>query len=502
MDLRAVLSSNGIKVRKCRIEDERNYYDVDYYDGAKEKDGNIVYFARHDIEPGLTLVSDIELNHRGNFYLVEGSLEEAFKALHRHFLSEDKKWLMAEPFVSLFLSEGGHDIKRLAAKAAEIFHNPVIITDAAYKVLAINDAGSEVDDPIFEEAFRTGYCSEKSISRFEEEGVTEKVLHTSRAFLLTTGLASKIHRILAKISIRGKVVAYLGILEVNRPLTLEDLKAAELLVGILQRLFEGDAYLLRTTNIIYESLLDELLAGNIRDPLILKERLKAARWKAKSRFRTSVIPTFDERQSIDNIPYLASTISDTLGVKVIRYENNILVLHDYEMDEEWHRQIDFVAEKARGFALKVGISDEFSSLLELRRHYDEALKAVDIALLLGAKDTAFYFAAFLPFYLMSLVGEEKLHNCHNVYYERLRAYDDKHHSGYLETLYYYVLFNCNVQSAAERLHVHRNTLAHRLERIEEITNLPMGNGIVLQNFVLFYQIQLYLRKSGNQKALK
>ena len=158
--------------------------------------------------------------------------------------------------------------------------------------------------------------------------------------------------------------------------------------------------------------------------------------------------------------------------------------------------------KARGFALKVGISDEFSSLLELRLHYDEALKAVDIALLLGAKDTAFYFAAFLPFYLMSLVGEEKLHDCHNVYYERLRAYDDKHHSGYLETLYYYVLFNCNVQAAAARLHLHRNTLAHRLERIEENTNLPMGNGIVLQNFVLFYQIQLYLRKSGNQKALK
>ena len=63
-------------------------------------------------------------------------------------------------------------------------------------------------------------------------------------------------------------------------------------------------------------------------------------------------------------------------------------------------------------------------------------------------------------------------------------------------------FNCNVQAAAARLHVHRNTLARRLERIEEITNLLMGSGIVLQNFLLFYQIQLYLRKSGNQKALK
>ena len=65
-----------------------------------------------------------------------------------------------------------------------------------------------------------------------------------------------------------------------------------------------------------------------------------------------------------------------------------------------------------------------------------------------------------------------------------------------------MLLNCNVQAAAARFHVRRNTLAHRLERIEEITNLPMGNGIVIQNFVLFYQIQLYLRKSGNQKALK
>ena len=58
------------------------------------------------------------------------------------------------------------------------------------------------------------------------------------------------------------------------------------------------------------------------------------------------------------------------------------------------------------------------------------------------------------------------------------------------------------EAATDSLTADTLTLAHRLERIEEITNLPMGNGIVLQNFVLFYQIQLYLRKSGNQKALK
>lgn len=128
------------------------------------------------------------------------------------------------------------------------------------------------------------------------------------------------------------------------------------------------------------------------------------------------------------------------------------------------------------------------------------MRAADIALVLSAKDIAFYFVAFLPFYLMSLIDKERLISLHNVYYERLKAYDDRHGAGYLETLYYYVLYNCNAQKTAKRLSIHRNTLAHRLEKIAEVANIPMGNGIILQNFVLSYQIQLYLRKGKGESG--
>lgn len=45
-----------------------------------------------------------------------------------------------------------------------------------------------------------------------------------------------------------------------------------------------------------------------------------------------------------------------------------------------------------------------------------------------------------------------------------------------------------------------DSLAHGLEKIAEVANIPMGNGIILQNFVLFYQIQLYLRKGKGESG--
>lgn len=157
-----------------------------------------------------------------------------------------------------------------------------------------------------------------------------------------------------------------------------------------------------------------------------------------------------------------------------------------------------VGTRSEGRDDEIDISDEFDSPLELRRHYKEALRAVDIALMLSAKDTAFYFAAFLPFYLMSLIDKERLISLHNVSYERLKAYVDRHEAGYLETLYYYVLLQLQRPKDGQAPEHPPKHLGPPPREDRRGGQHPMGNGIILQNFVLFYQIQLYLRKGKGE----
>lgn len=498
MNLLDIARKLEIPVLSSGKAEEKEFYGVDYYRAGEEHGENIVYLSQERVdEQGLSLVygEGVDSSSSPSSLSTSLPLEECFRRFHRYFLRQDRKLLLVKPFVSLFLSASDHDMKKIARKAAEILDNPIIITDAAYKVLAIDDAGAEVDDPIFEEGLRTGYCSSSSIALFEKERVTEKVLTSQEPFILSTGLARKVHRILGKVMIHGKVVAYLGVLESKRPFDQESLGNASLLCQILRHVFESDSSLLGGTNIIHESIIQEVMRGEIGSPLVLSERLKSARWKMRTHFRVTVVPTFNEHRSIDNIPYFIARISEKLRLKVVRYENNLLVVNNYDDPKEWHRQVAFIEKEARTLNLKVGISNEFSSLLDLRHYYEEALKAVSIALMIQAKDTTFYFAAFLPYYLISCVDKKTLRECRNVYYERLRRHDEKHRTEYVDTLYYYILFNCNANRAAERLSIHRNTLAHRLEKIVEISNINLQNGIILQNFVLFAQIQHYLEKA-------
>jgi len=57
---------------------------------------------------------------------------------------------------------------------------------------------------------------------------------------------------------------------------------------------------------------------------------------------------------------------------------------------------------------------------------------------------------------------------------QLLAEHDTHHStGLIGTLETYLDTGCNAQQAAERLYLHRNTLAQRLAKIESLTLLDL-----------------------------
>ena len=499
MKLTEILQQLDITTLSWRTTREKDYYNVDFFREEGTHYENVVYLSRKaTADPHLTVIFSDNVREENiaqeEYVITSTSLEVCFERLHRYFLEKDENWFLIQPFISYFLGTNNHDIKKIADKAVEVLENPVIITNSAYKVLAINDAGAMVDDPVFCSALQSGYCSAESIRSFEYEGITEKVLQTENAFLLSTGLAEKIPRILAKVVANGKIAAYVGILQVKRKITRQDLDMTELLCQILRKEIERDATLLDPTNIIYESIIRELVAGQITTPFVLQERLKASRWTTKKYFRCTLIAAYNQYKQIDNISYLVNKISASLAIKVIRYHNNILIVNNYDSREQWHRQIDMIEKEGKMLSLKIGVSNEFESLMDLGKYYREALNAVEIAMILKARDTVFYFAAFLPYYLISCVDRNVLKDCQNTYYSRLKKYDEKHHTSYIETLYYYILYNCSVQDAAQRLCVHRNTMAHRIEKIMEITNIPIHNGIVLQNFVLFHQIQMYLNK--------
>ena len=78
---------------------------------------------------------------------------------------------------------------------------------------------------------------------------------------------------------------------------------------------------------------------------------------------------------------------------------------------------------------------------------------------------------------------------------KLQRYDQENGVDYLETLKIYLTNRCNAAETSGQLHMHRNTLLHRIKRIEEIIGQPL-NDWTLRRSLLFSLDYLHLEESG------
>jgi DNA-binding PucR family transcriptional regulator len=74
----------------------------------------------------------------------------------------------------------------------------------------------------------------------------------------------------------------------------------------------------------------------------------------------------------------------------------------------------------------------------------------------------------------------------------LVAYDENHGAELIRTLEAFFTANCSPKEAASLLHVHRNTVLYRLERIAEITGLDLNASDVRLRLHLALHVRLAL----------
>jgi purine catabolism regulator len=136
--------------------------------------------------------------------------------------------------------------------------------------------------------------------------------------------------------------------------------------------------------------------------------------------------------------------------------------------------------------------------LEVRRSFRDAQDALGFCTELRNDSHATFFGDSSLFQLFHALGDsDKLrHFCQN-WLAALIDYDVQQRSDLLETLRVYFDNNGNTARTAAQLTIHRNTLAYRLNRIAEITQLDLEDADVRLNL----QLALKARKMlGNNSV--
>lgn len=151
------------------------------------------------------------------------------------------------------------------------------------------------------------------------------------------------------------------------------------------------------------------------------------------------------------------------------YQNYFVVLTSTEILSKLTKCI---REKMAYGKYALGISMAIQHAGQIGTAYRQALFAISQ----GNREGIFRCEAFaLEYLIQNLKNQDMAMELLHPLIGTLKHYDQENHTELLPTLRTWLLKGCSQQKAAERLHVHLNTLKYRLKRIEELGHLDVNS---------------------------
>lgn len=312
------------------------------------------------------------------------------------------------------------------------------------------------------------------------------------------------------IAIRNQICGYICVICPGQ--TLDDMQlivlnhaatSVALEISKLQKLEEH-------TRFMQNSLFLDLLGGNVKTREEAESRARLLRWPALpvrlalvdvDRFGT-VIQNISEEKIQNLKESLHQLISDHLSClnypcTVLIHSNSFVVLLTDTVSVQALSAafgvIYSLIKSQYNISVTVGISDSCVSYAALPAHYEEAGDAIAISRVPNSSG---------PVQMISNVRfEQALLKCCSTEYFRcyventigkLELYDRQHGTDLTKTLDILIENMGTRQVAAEKLFIHRNTLANRLSKIEKITGLDLSKNENLYRLGFALRIRYYV----------
>lgn len=440
---------------------------------------------RDDI--GLILINDCELDFSklaGNAAEfppetdLAGLLNEVLDAIDAKRKIQNSS---AALLYSILEGKGLNDIIQIGA---EITGKPVSLVDYTGKLLAVSNQQeiSEID------LTPEGYLTQETYSIFRTHNFTKKVNESPVPVLLDIDHPVIPRMIVGRISIQDKIVGHLAVMENDQSFEEEDLEIVKVLIDVIAAEVQRNDYYLVMAGIHHEYFILDLLQEKHDNPTTIEDRVRSLQWDAYSDFFVVAInvPRKDERFFF--VEYFRRRLGQIFPFsKSIYYQENVILVIYRDRDvQEIAARLDTILLENN---LIAGISRQFSSIVDLKRHYEQAKQALSIGKLLKKQQRVFLYDDHYLYDLLTILNRHaNLKDFCHPGIDTILSYDNENGTDYYATLFEYVMGSANLAQVAKTLHIHRNTLYNRIKKISEITELDLENGDNILKLLLSFKI--------------
>lgn len=435
--------------------------------------------------------SDQQASPHMLYYTGDKTMDTVFIQIQNILSNTQELNASLQLMTNAFFSDQG--LQYLTDIAYQIFNNPICVINDSYKYMAFS-YGTSPDNEMIAREYNAGYIAEQGIRFMRESHLREKALHSQHAFYYYNPLFHA-GMLTASVSIHEIMVGKVMLHEQNHKFTDNDSVLLEHFARLVSMELQKDQFFRKNKDIMYSYFLADLLDSKEINYPSVRERLHTMGLDLKEDLYILVISAVSYHHATEKLEVIIDELSHIMPGSIYAIYENCLVLlfskgkDDFLSDNELHALTQYLSENN----LQAGMSNFFTDLKGIRRFYLQAKKAAELGRHLDEQGPVFYYSDTYFYHIMEICQEkEELRYFIHPAMMKLLYYDQEKHSELLQTLHAFLNNPNNTARTAEQLHIHKNTLLYRINKIKELTNCDLADGEELMSLAFSYKLMKYL----------
>lgn len=375
-------------------------------------------------------------------------------------------------------------------------HCIVVLTDSAYTLVGAT-TDSEPLNPYINAIVERGFYNKTDLDLMAEKGyfADERkykvpILYSAEHTICGVPFLVRSYRTF------GATVAFMGCYFMRSQPTGLDMALFKCLTD------EVGEYM--TANGMYDGglptkqrMVADLITERRKDPEFFYDRCAKLHIPFEGEFRLGVLQLKSDNESVVKAAQIANQLRAFCLVQnygIFQYVSSVLILfkdwHSYDVkemstfSENWQElERTVVANKAY-----MGVSLGFRTIEQFATAYKQALSSSSQGRKYDAKQCVYYYSKY---YIYDILQEyDNIIPLQSVYTSCLDELDDSKGGAYsnMELLYVYLISERNIALTARRVHMHRNGVLYRIQKIQDALRLDLESSDVRLRLLISFKI--------------
>jgi PucR family transcriptional regulator, purine catabolism regulatory protein len=376
----------------------------------------------------------------------------------------------------------GGNLDQLAETLAGLLARSITIEDTAFRVLAAAQHGRV--DEARRRSISHSRTTPEVARRLLGKGIYDRLLQEMGPLRVTpmADLGMEMERFVAPIIVNREIHGYIWIIAGESPLTDLDELAIGHAATVAALIFFHEQLRREAGESLRGDFLTQLLRYGVTDTAVFSEQARRLQYRPQQPHQVLLVKVFPQTGGSGQL--LGHEIEDWLRrheefALLVRRDNMLVLIVESDSNERGQQLAQALVEALNHPALPLFIAvgnvhGEGNGRNGVRQSYEEAQEVMAIAHKLNRQEGVMTFTGLgLLHWLHQLPPDVRAGNAYLDFIRILVAYDAQRSIDLVNTLEAYLDHGGSLVDTAESLYIHRNTLLHRLERIEQLTQLDL-----------------------------